>query len=204
MKKNNIKKTIIFVFIFCILIVILLFFIILKNNSKLSEVDNETNMESYENALKEANEEFLEKKEIVPDNFNFLVRLYEGDVESSYIYSRIYQIVFETIPDIYNKFKDSDEEKIFNYYDENSENIFDELGIDNKEEFVKFVNVVCNLNNIEYDSSIFDIKTLQNNDRYSNLNLQINFKDENKIVFNLNIINKQEDGKPILKFLVQK
>lgn len=202
MKKKNIKETILFAIIFCFLIIALLVIIILKNNSENDQnIDTET-VSSYENVLEEVNNEFLEKKEIVPENYNFLVRLYEGNVKSSYMFSEIYKTVFEVIPEVYNQFKESDNEKIINYYNENTEKILNSLGITSQEEYLKFVNVVCNLNNFEYNNAIFDIQTLQNNGEYSNLNLEINFKEDNKIVFNFCIINEITDGKPKLKFLI--
>ena len=138
---------------------------------------------------------------IIPGEYNFLIRLYEGNVNENVFYSAIYKLVFEEIPEINANLKNKSIEEIENYYQNNKERIYSNLGIDNFEDYNEIVKEVSKLENITYKSSKFDTRSFAQNSEtgYSSLNLEINFE-TSSISLKMFIINEIQDNKPKIKF----
>ncbi len=194
-KKKYIKITI---FTFVILLILLITCIIIYNVLK---GKNEPIYEENLEAQQEVDEEYLENQMIIPGEYNFLIRLYEGNVNENVFYSAIYKLVFEEIPEINANLKNKSIEEIENYYQNNKERIYSNLGIDNFEDYNEIVKEVSKLENITYKSSKFDTRSFAQNSEtgYSSLNLEINFE-TSSISLKMFIINEIQDNKPKIKF----
>lgn len=190
MKKDNKKIRSILLIVFAFLTAILFLIIFMYYN-----LSQNSNDKDYENVVKKVNEQYKEQGKIVPENYNFLIRLYEGDVQSDEIYSKIYNLVYKVIPDIKNNLENLSNEEIKKYYEKNKEEIISVMGIDDFENYLLLVQKVCKLENIEYNNCEFDVKNYvyNENEDYSKVNLKIKFS--SSISVELNIKNKVEENK---------
>lgn len=196
MKKEKYIKITIFTFI--ILLILLITCIIIYNVLK---GKNEPTYEENLEAQQEVDEEYLKNQMIIPEEYNFLIRLYEGNLNENVFYSAIYKLVFEEIPEINTNLKNKNAEEIENYYQNNKDRIYSNLGIDNFEKYNKIVGEVLKLKDITYKSSRFDTKSFEQNNEtgYSSLNLEINFE-TSSVNFKMFIINEIQNNKPKIKF----
>ena len=169
-KDKEIKK---YIFIGIIVFIVLIIMVIILI-SKISN-NNETDSPNYENAIEEVKEYFLEEGKIVPDNYNILTRLYEGEINDSDVYRKIYMLTYKTIPNTYENLSNATDEEIAKYYDKNTEKILDNTGIEEKEEYIAFVKEICKQEKGEYINSKFDVENYSSDEEYSKVDLEIEF-----------------------------
>lgn len=157
-KKNSSKgnKKIIILVTLLVLILLVGFIITVINYAKVKEEENKIkNRESYENAIQEVKQEILENGEILPNRYNMIERMYEGEVSTDQIYPDIYNLVMITIPDIQKRFKGKGNNEIESFYKDNKGRIEKNLGLDNKEDYLNFVNYIKELDLGEFVDSTF-------------------------------------------------
>lgn len=153
---------------------------------------------AYANTIDEVDEKFIQVKQIVPENYNFLTRLYEGNLDDTVLYERIYRIVFEVIPDTYKELNGKDNAEIVNYYQMFQEEIFNLTGIESEQEYIKFVESVIKIGNGKYASSVFMVNNFVANDKYSTVDLILNFS-TGSIILKIDILNNTtNDSKDII------
>ena len=130
LKKSKILKTlIILVIIFSIVIGAT---IILKNVSKKGK-------ENTPHANPQLDEYDTKTDGILNlSGFGVFFDHYTGDLRSSEIAKGLKNITINKIPRIYNSIKDYNEAELVKFYEKNSNSIKNMVGIDNKDDFVKF------------------------------------------------------------------
>ena len=194
MIKKRILKILIAIIVILIIIEILFIFI---NKLTIKEVVED----DYDEVIKSVQNDFISEGEIVPNNYNFLTRLYSGEVQDSAIYARIYQLIFEYLQSIY-ELKDKTEFNIEEYYKQNEEYLAVVFEITNFEEFTKFFESIEKLPNINYVDSSFILSEYYEGDEYDNVDLEIQFEGA-KITFRLDIIKQITSGKQDIKFILK-
>ncbi len=199
MGKRKINKIILIIFI--ILLVLLLTFLILYK--VFSKNPEETSYGSNE-AQKEVDEKFLRNEQIVPEGYNYLLRLYEGNVSEKDIYSSIYKLVFEEIKEINDNLKDKTNEEIETYYETNKDRIYKNLGIEDYTYYKEIVEKIQKIDCTTYKKSYFDVKKFvaDGENGYSKLELKIEFE-KSEITFEMYIVNGIRVNKPDIKFILK-
>lgn len=156
-KSTRSTKEIIILALIIVFLLLLVFIALLTAYSKTKEDEAvKENRNSYETAIQELKNEQIEEGKIVPDRFNMIVRMYEGDVDTSQVYRDLHTLVFISIPDMQKKFKGKDNSEIENYYKDNKDRIQTNLGINNVENYLDLVNYVKDKELGEFVESKFD------------------------------------------------
>lgn len=200
-KKDNNLIIILIAIVLLIILVALLVTIIKKITTNKNEVytnDIITNVApdiEYEETMNIVREEFEEIGQIVPENYNFLTRMYEGNIEDTVLYSKIYDFIRKTVPETYKLLKDYDDTQITNYFNENRQTIINNLGIENADDYVKMVNQIKNIGDKNYISSSFDVSKYEAGEKYSTVPLIIQYKGV-VISIDVSIINNEDDNLP--------
>lgn len=128
---------------------------------------------------------------------------YSGNVESIYITKACYIFANEILPE-YRK-KCNTEKNIASYYSKHSGDIFILTGIKNREDFVRLIDEVTNLNeNLIFESYRFDFKNVTIREDYIVTRLYIKYKDCNEIVVNVKIYNKNYTDRSSICFSIDK
>ncbi len=192
-KKNIILATLLF------LAFLLICIITIVNYAKLKEEEDKiNNKKDFENAIEEVKKDFIENGEIVPNRYNMFERMYEGEIDTSQIYPDIYNLVYITIPDIQKKFKGKDKNEIENFFKDNKSRIENNLGINNKEEYVKFVTYIKDLDLGLFVDATFDEINYKELESADQIPLELVYtKQTIKIYIE---IERKENGKNPIKF----
>lgn len=194
MMKKRIVKILIAIIVILIIIetlVILINKLVIKN-----EIEDD-----YDEVIKNVQNDFLDEGEVVPNNYNFLTRLYSGEVQDSAIYARVYQLIFEYIESIY-ELKDKTEFNLEEYYKQNKDYLAIVFEITNFEEFTKFFEKIAELPSINYVDSSFILSEYYEGDEYDSVDLEIQFEGA-KITFKLELIKQITSGKQDIKFILK-
>ena len=161
------------------------------DNNVISNSINETNSaekdEEYEETIKKVNEGYLEKGEIVPENYNFLVRLYDGVVDDTELYSKLYKVIYQNIPELIDNLYGKSENEIIEFFNVNKQNVYETFGIDNSEEFIKLINKISNVKDLEYSSSTLDVENLQDDNEYTTVDLKVKYSTGKEITLVLKL-----------------
>ena len=129
--------------------------------------------------------------------------VYEGDLDRNVINKTYYNFSLNIVPK-YRKL-DLDEEKAKNYFNKNSEDIIDELGIENEEDFSKFCKLINTLDtsNVEklepLEEFVYE-DTIVKNKRKVNVYFGIKYNNGQEIVFNSVIKNYAHSGETAIIF----
>lgn len=219
-RKSNYKKYIfmgIFVVVAMVIILVSSITAIINNGKKQNInqeniVETNTNMtvikdESFENTIyanviNEVEEKFIQAKQVVPENYNFLTRLYEGKLDDTILYERIYRLVFEVIPDTYKDLKEKNDTEIAEYYKTYQVEIYNLTGIENEQGYINFVKSVNKIGEGEYVSSVFAVNNFVAEEDYSIVDLTINFT-TGSITFETHILNNTNEDLKDIKFIVK-
>lgn len=189
--KINIKKLrrVILLLAVIILIGILLMLILLSNKT-----DNRID---YIYSAKEGT------IDIMPQNVSPLFMEYAGLIEQRSVYKAMYVFVNDMVKDYYLKFKtDFNQENIEKYYDKNVIEIQKELGINNKEEFVKFINTLKKLNGDELKLKQYVIipESLKQVPGATKFVLAVDYENNERILFELELLNSSAQNKTPINY----
>ncbi len=202
-KKNN--NLIVILIIIIVLIVIFAFLVnaIKKETTKKEEISqdeiitNYTPDVEYEETMNVVKEQFEEIGQIVPENYNFLTRMYEGNVTDTVLYSKIYNFIRKIVPETYKELKDADESLIISYFNTNKETIYSDLGINTEEDYLNLVKKIKEIGDKEYLSSSFDVSKFETKNKYSKVPLIIQYEGVS-ISIDVCVINNENDNLPIV------
>lgn len=191
--KINIKKLrkIILILAITILIGILLMLILLTNKT-----DNRID---YIYSAKEGTIDMM------PQNVSSLFMEYAGIIEQRSIYKAMYVFVNDMVKDYYLKFKiDSNQEMIEKYYNQNIAEIQKELGITNKEEFVKFISTLNKLKDDELKLKQYIIipESLKQVPGATKFVLAVDYENNERILFELELLNSSAKNKTPINYKV--
>lgn len=209
---RKISKRKLFLFLIIILIMIFVTGINLINVMKKATVSEENIVTNtieeanytgdYERTIEQTKQDFIDAEQIVPEYYNMLARLYEGEINTTDVYKKIYSLVYEIIPDTYENLKDKNESEIRTYFETNEEEIKRSLGIDNVSDYINFIVRACEISNNKYVTSSFDVNTFSNDGTYSTIDLNIEYLNIN-IVVEMKIINEKNDDNPDIIFKIK-
>lgn len=195
-KKKNTSKLLLLIIIVFILIIITIVNIvsITKNENKQepSNIVEEENLvvdKEFNETIENVQEEFINNGQIVPENYNFLVRLYEGPVDSDELYNKLYEVIYKDIPETLSYTYGKSQDEIINYFNQNSSIIGQMYGIDNSTDFINFVTKISDINGAEYSSSIFDVENLKDVNEYTELEFKVKYSNGKEISFILKLVN---------------
>ena len=209
---RKISKRKLFLFLIIILIMIFVTGINLINVMKKATVSEENIVTNtieeanytgdYERTIEQTKQDFIDAEQIVPEYYNMLARLYEGEINTTDVYKKIYSLVYEIIPDTYENLKDKNESEIRTYFETNEEEIKRSLGIDNVSDYINFIVRACEISNNKYVTSSFDVNTFSNDGTYSTIDLNIEYLNIN-IVVEMKIINEKNNDNPDIIFKIK-
>ncbi len=192
-KKKFKRFSIIFLIILCILLVILIFF--LTKTKKETLVDGLHTQEDLE-IMDDEIDSYLSDK-IVPVGMSTLYGKYKGNNDLNDIYRSLYRFI-NYLPTLSKKVQSKDESGIESFYESNKAKIEENTGINNSEDFKKFISY---LNSIGYSAEKYknceiDTSTFNNSNNYFSFNISFNFEGfENKMKLKLNFANGQSSNK---------
>ncbi len=202
----KLKKKRIIILLIIIINLIIMFYMNLKHNNSDKQPNNttEVNINSDEYIPEETKNKYLSNKKIIPQNFNFFIREYVGEIEEESIYSDIYTIVYEVIPKIYNDTEGFNSENIKDYYLNNTNYFKEKSGIEDVETFERFVNHIqsgkCQIG--DFVKCIFNISEMNNDGEYTNLGLEVVYK-EYTLYCNISICNTVDSSKAQIKITLK-
>ncbi len=137
----------------------------------------------------------------MPENVSPLFAKYNGTVSTQSIYKAMNLFVEDFIEEYYLEFGDDfDEAKIAKYYDNNALTIKRELGIDNKETFLEFVNSLKVLKGDELILKQYIIipESIKQVTRGLKFVLAVDYENNERLLFDLKILNNSTtDSTPI-------
>ena len=194
-KKRNFNGILILIVIIAILIVITIINIMaLKNQKeeppKVAEENAVTEKKDFDEALNELNQEFIENGEIVPENYNFLVRIYEGPIKEGEIYSKLYDVIYKHIPELLNNLYGKTDNEIIEYMNQNRELIKSNFGIEYTEDLINLVKKMSDTKDATYASSVLDIANIRDEGNYSVVDLNVKYNNNTDVNLVLKIINE--------------
>lgn len=141
------------------------------------------------------NTEFYKDK-IIPNNISKLVIGYDGDKDTTELYKGIYKVVNLYIP-ILNSMQTDEQLQI--YYEKNSENVLQDIGIVNLDELKNlFDKVYINKSVFDYKSSEILIETIKTSSNNIEFDLKIVFNKADEIILHVDFA-KSKNG--LIKFL---
>lgn len=202
MKKE--KKRILLALIFVIFLLIVIIAILIIDLKKENKVQPSSTVEDDKKVIENVKEYYKDVEgQIVPDNYNFLARMYEGNVSSNDIYKAIYMFIFVGIPNINEQLgSNPSDAKILEVYNNNTDIIFSYFGIENEDEFKEFIDKTREIKMENFQNSTFTFDEFKVDDDYTTLDLEIKYE-TNSLNLKMSIINQTEEGKPSIKFTAQ-
>ncbi|MBR3132991.1 MAG: hypothetical protein IKG42_02790 [Clostridia bacterium] len=206
MKKKKIRFLILMIIIINLIFMMLLAFVLqMSRNSNNEEKESNNNSDTlvYKTVdlEKEVNNEFKNDKKIVPEGFTFLVRFYEGNLDDDYVFEKIYSFIYEFIPTLQEKTKNLTNEEIIKYYNDNSKEIINITGIEDKNDFLELVKSLGDNNTIEnYNKCVFDTESFDSDEYYSKCKLDIIYNDE-VLHFLIYLANNKDITQPNIKII---
>ena len=210
--KKKLKKRRLVVLIIIVVILVIAVITLIQSISRLLNGKNTPNMlnsnsnsignsldyrSEYENVIKETKEDFLKMNQIVPDNYNIFAKMYSGEVPTKRLYEKLYSLVYDIIPKTYNDLKGKNQNEIEEYYYKNIDNIKNDLGIDNVEDYIRFANKALEIANNTYVSALMDVNNFSQKGNYTNIDINITYS-ELSVLFVVSVINNESesDGEP--------
>lgn len=156
-------------------------------------------MNPTDNRLKYIYDESQEGNiEIMPLNVSPLFVEYTGRVNQRSIYKAMYLLVNNVVQEYYNEFKGNfNDDTIGKYFDRNTEKIRQDLGITDKAEFIKVINVFKNLNGdkLELEEYIIVPDSFDRTTKGLEFVLLIKYKDNSRIALTLEVLNAKQSTK---------
>lgn len=132
--------------------------------------------------------------------FGIFFEKYSGNLKSSEIAEHLDMITTTYLPEMFNQVKEYDTQQINEYYSNNADDIKDNLGIENVENFTSFLQKLKNLNedlNSWYRLDLIKDTFTDESDKedYAYVEYEVSLKNDNKLKFSL-YISKSVTTKP--------
>jgi len=203
-KKSN--RILLLIIVLAVFIIITVVNIVVINNKK-TDTNNEnqvtaentvSNDVDFQNALEEVEEEFLEAGQIVPENYNFLVRLYSGPVDSSDLYDKLYSVIYTDIPNINNNLYGKTDGEITEYFNSNYQDIMDKFGIEDVNNFKNFVLKVTQIKDAKYVSSSLDVANYKEENDYAYVDLDVKYSNNKEVKLTIKLSNSENNNSIII------
>ena len=192
-KSNKSRKMIITILLIAIIAVVVVVIGIVIYSKIKTEESKIQNRKDYEETLSTVKDEFFEEGKIVPDNYNFYTRLYDGTVKDEVVYERIYYLVKVAIPNINKTLGNMSEGDLRSYYKNNKERIEAGLGSENENEFVKIVKTIKEKNLEGYKDASFDVANYEDGDPFVKVPLKLTF-DNGELNVNVYVAKRNGAG----------
>jgi len=145
--------------------------------------------------------ETVEDNTVITDNsYDFFSKYGKGCVSSKIYYETISNFYKNTLPNYYNSLVTKTNEELKQYYNSNTEQIKNDIKIENEEEFIKFVQMLSKLKNKNLVLEKLTIKdnTVVNEKDYVSANIIIKYAQNNEINMMIKVYkNAQNNGKNI-------
>jgi len=192
-KSNKSRKMIITILLIAIIAVVVVVIGIVIYSKIKTEESKIQNRKDYEETLSTVKDEFFEEGKIVPDNYNFYTRLYDGTVKDEVVYEKIYYLVKVAIPNINKTLGNMSEGDLRSYYKNNKERIEAGLGSENENEFVKIVKTIKEKNLEGYKDASFDVANYEDGDPFVKVPLKLTF-DNGELNVNVYVAKRNGAG----------
>lgn len=181
---NKVRKLIVLLAIIIIAIIIVILILLTNStDNRLKYIYNENDEGNIE---------------LMPLNVSPLFVEYAGRINQRSIYKAMYLLVDDIIQEYYKEFKGNfNEENIGKYYDKNTEKVRRDLGITEREEFIKFVNVLKDLqgDELKLEEYIIVPDSIDKTTKGLEFALLIKYEGNSRIAFNLEILNAKQSTK---------
>lgn len=139
----------------------------------------------------------------MPQNVSPLFMEYAGMIPQRTVYKAMNVFANDIVQDYYSKFKnDFSKEKIEKYFDSNSDDIGKELGITEKEEFVKFIETLSSLKGDELKLKQYIIipESITQITRATKFVLAVDYEGNDRVLFELNLLNTSSDDQTPINY----
>lgn len=192
MKKQKFKISLI-ILIILVIVIIGIIKVLEKNKN-----DNE-NVDKYNEIYStQFTKEYLQDR-VVPQGIYQFTKKYKGEVTREILYERL-NIVTQYLTDLS---KEIDGKDIEQFYDANTEQILEYLGIDNKNDFVNICKVINerNIKDTTFKYCVIGEEDFEIQGGYTKFYIDFCYENETKIKLQMHLSNVQNDNKPILKVM---
>lgn len=127
--------------------------------------------------------------EIFPEGMPKFFREYDGNLTAQNIGKSISHVTNEIIPQYNKLLKDKNEEQIKEYFNLNQDVIALDLGINEENEFIQFINEISkiDLSNFELEKYYIDEETIYSNSTYATGDLYITYKECEEISLKIKV-----------------
>ncbi|MBR3614243.1 MAG: hypothetical protein IKL55_03600 [Clostridia bacterium] len=150
------------------------------------------------------NEKIGDTSEKSPINAYALFTEYDGRVDTATAYKAMHIFVDDIVEEYYLKIKEYnfDKAKTEQYYEKNAEDIKKELGVEDKEKFVQFIDNLKVLKGNELILEKYTIvpESVRKLASYTEFALLIKYKDNEQIAYNLQLLNRPDITKSPIKY----
>lgn len=208
---KKIKIVLIVVLIINVLAFVYLAFF-LENAKEVSEEEYLDTLGYYniisEKEVKQAQEkETTPKKEEVKtiyfENIDYLAEKYTGKVPLTYLSKEVTLLVEKNFKEIYTNTKSLNEEKIKEYFNNNKQSIAEIIGIIEESDFINLVNglKIYSNENLEYKTMKIVQDTFNQDEKYANFRIQIEYTNGEKLEFNTYFSNTDNSEKPLVMLI---
>lgn len=134
-----------------------------------------------------------------PDKIHILLAYYKGEEKGTSITKSLYYFITNRVPEYHKKCKDDKQAK--SYYRMNKKSIYRDVGIKDEEKFVNLVSLFYNLpDNLEYESSRFELGEMSKNSNGVSANFYIKYKNSEEIKLKVSIYEKESSKSSPVKF----
>lgn len=202
-KKNDNSKKILLITIIVVIILFLSIFLILLKQKKQPDLQDQTN-DDYNQVVNDVKEYYInDELEIIPDGYNFWARTYEGQGDDGQLYPMLYMTAFRQVIDGYKELgTNPSTSRIQEYYKKNKNEIQEDTGIDNEQDYIKLAQTIYTTDPGEYKNAAFDLSYYENNEEYTTIG--INFEYTNTTInLKAQIANYKERGNTKIKILAR-
>ena len=118
---------------------------------------------------------------------------YTGDISSDDIAKSMSNIAETVLPEYYLELKNASELEIEEFYNENTDEIIENLGINDVEKFVELIQYVCTLtaDNLVFESYEVDYENFYNDDTFSYCYLYITYEGNEALPIKVAVRNEK-------------
>lgn len=184
------NKKQLFKIILILLIIIFLLTIFLINISS---------RKSSKQYLKYITSDEIDENTTSPKMIHYVLSAYKGVVNPKALSKSTYYIINQKIPE-YLKYCKTNKD-IDKYFEKNENDIYLDLGIDDKEQFEKFMDEINKLSgDLKYESSRFDKEYTSIESDYTETVIHIKYENQEEISLDMIIKNYSEQDEPVIVY----
>lgn len=175
------------------LVLIILISIIIAINKLNGASEDRTSMEEFSKV-------YLEER-VIPQGIYQFTQNYHGEIERETLYTKL-NVVTKFISDLSKEVNDKNKEK---FYNSNSKQIQNYLGIDNYEDFSKLIVKIdeSKIKDTTFKHCAIEKGTFETQGNYTKFKIVFHYENETSLALQIFLINKSTAGKPVLKVLAE-